>query len=370
MFERIKNLVIKEFIYYFREKRTVFFLLATPLIQIIVFGYVATMDVNNVSTAIYDLDRSFESRELVRRLESSGYFTVKRVPASPEEVRELIDKGDVLCAIQINHGFGRDIQTGIGTDIQVIVDGTDSNTALIAMSYVNTIIGKYSRNMMDARIKANVWSLDLRSRVWYNPDLKSRNYMVPGVIALIVMLTCLLLTSMSVVREREVGTMEQLMVTPIRPLELILGKTIPAAIIGYFDMALVTVFGVFWFSVPINGAVLLLVVCTGAYLLSVLGFGLLISTISKTQQQAMTATFFFFQPVILLSGFATPIETMPEVFQYMTYLSPLRYFLIIVRGIFLKGVGVDILWPQIVALLVLGTVILAASTLRFKKRLA
>ena len=218
MFERIKNLVIKEFIYYFREKRTVFFLLATPLIQIIVFGYVATMDVNNVSTAIYDLDRSSESRELVRRLESSGYFTVKRVPASPEEVRELIDKGDVLCAIQINHGFGRDIQTGIGTDIQVIVDGTDSNTALIAMSYVNTIIGKYSRDMMDARIKANVWSLDLRSRVWYNPDLKSRNYMVPGVIALIVMLTCLLLTSMSVVREREVGTMEQLMVTPMRPL--------------------------------------------------------------------------------------------------------------------------------------------------------
>ena len=218
MFERIKNLVIKEFIYYFREKRTVFFLLATPLIQIIVFGYVATMDVNNVSTAIYDLDRSSESRELVRRLESSGYFTVKRVPASPEEVRELIDNGDVLCAIQINHGFGRDIQTGIGTDIQVIVDGTDSNTALIAMSYVNTIIGKYSRDMMDARIKANVWSLDLRSRVWYNPDLKSRNYMVPGVIALIVMLTCLLLTSMSVVREREVGTMEQLMVTPMRPL--------------------------------------------------------------------------------------------------------------------------------------------------------
>jgi len=370
MFERIKNLVIKEFISYFREKRTVFFLLATPLIQIIIFGYVATMDVNNVSTAIYDLDQSSESRELIRRLVSSGYFTIKRLPASPTEIQELIDKGDVLCALQINRGFGKDLQRGIPTEIQVIVDGTDSNTALIATSYIHTIIGKYSKDMMETSINATVWRLDLRNRVWYNPDLKSRNYMVPGVIAVIVMLTCLLLTSMSIVREREAGTMEQLMVTPIRPFELILGKTIPAAMIGYFDMALVTIFGVFWFSVPINGAVILLVLCTGTYLLSVLGFGLLISTISKTQQQAMTATFFFFQPVILLSGFATPIETMPSVFQYMTYLSPLRYFLIIVRGIFLKGTGIDVLWPQILALLVLGTTILIASVFRFKKRLA
>jgi len=196
MFERIKNLVIKEFIYYFREKRTVFFLFATPLIQIIVFGYVATMDVNNVSTALYDLDRSSESRELARRLESSGYFTIKRLPESPGEIRELIDEGHVLCAIQINHGFGRDLQRGIPTEIQVIVDGTDSNTALIAMNYVNTIINRYSRDMMGGLVNANIWRLDLRNRVWYNPDLKSRNYMVPGVIALIVMITCLLLTSM------------------------------------------------------------------------------------------------------------------------------------------------------------------------------
>ena len=370
MFERIKNLVVKEFIHYFRQKRTMFFLIATPLIQIILFGYVATMDVNNVSTALFDLDRSSESRELARRIESSGYFTIKNLPESPAEIRDLIDTGKVLCAIQINRGFGKDLQKGIPTEIQVIVDGTDSNTALIAMSYMNTIIGKYSLDLMGVSMNANLRRLDLRTRVWYNPDLKSRNYMVPGVIALIVMLTCLLLTSMSIVREREVGTMEQLMVTPIRPVELMLGKTIPAAIVGYFDMALVTVFGVFWFSVPINGAILLLVMCTGAYLLSVLGIGLFISTISRTQQQAMTATFFFFQPAILLSGFATPIETMPAAFQYITYLSPLRYFLVIVRGIFLKGVGIDILWPQIVALLVLGTVILTASALRFKKRLA
>lgn len=370
MLERIKNLVIKEFIHYFRQKRTIFFLVATPLIQIIIFGYVATMDVNNVSTAYYDLDRSSESRELARRLESSGYFTIKQLPGSPGEMRDMIDNGDVLCAIQVNRDFGKNLQRGLSTEIQVIVDGTDSNTALIAMGYVNRIIGKYSADMGASRINANLWRLDLRNRVWYNPDLRSRNYMVPGVIALIVMLTCLLLTSMSVVREREVGTMEQLMVTPIRPVELMLGKTIPAAIVGYVDMALVTVFGVFWFDVPINGTIFLLVVCTGAYLLSVLGIGLFISTISRTQQQAMTATFFFFQPAILLSGFATPIETMPDVFQYITYFSPLRYFLVIVRGIFLKGVGIEVLWPQIAALLVLGLAILAASALRFKKRMA
>jgi ABC-2 type transport system permease protein len=369
MFERIKQLVVKEFIHYFRQKRTIFFLVATPLIQIIIFGYVATMDVNNVATAFYDLDRTSESRELARRLESSGYFSIKRLPESPGEVRDLIDKGDVLCAIQINRDFGRNLQKGLPTEIQVIVDGTDSNTALIAMGYVNRIIGKYSMDMGISSMNANLWRLDLRNRVWYNPDLRSRNYMVPGVIALIVMLTCLLLTSMSVVREREVGTMEQLMVTPIRPVELMLGKTIPAAIVGYLDMALVTVVGVFWFEVPINGAILLLVICTGAYLLSVLGIGLFISTISRTQQQAMTATFFFFQPAILLSGFATPIDTMPVVFQYITYFSPLRYFLVIVRGIFLKGVGITILWPQIAALLVLGIAILAASAMRFKKRL-
>jgi ABC-2 type transport system permease protein len=328
------------------------------------------MDVNNVSTALYDLDRSSESRELARRIEASGYFTIKRLPESPVEIQELIDKGDVLCAIQINRGFGKDLQKGIPTEIQVIVDGTDSNTALIAMGYVNRIIGKYSLDMTVPLINTNLVRLDLSTRIWYNPDLRSRNYMVPGVIALIIMITCLLLTSMSIVREREVGTMEQLMVTPIRPVELMLGKMIPAAIIGYFDMALVTIFGVFWFAVPINGAILLLVLCTGAYLLSILGIGLFISTISRTQQQAMTATFFFIQPAILLSGFATPIDTMPVVFQYITYFSPLRYFLIIVRGIFLKGVGIDILWPQIAALLVLGTAILAASALRFKKRLA
>jgi ABC-2 type transport system permease protein len=237
------------------------------------------------------------------------------------------------------------------------------------MSYVSLIVAKYSRDLA-APMQVAAPRTEARTRVWYNPDLKSRNYFLPGVIALIIMLVCLMLTSMAVVQEREKGTMEQLMVTPLKPLELMVGKTIPPAAIGFFEMSVVTAAGVLWFDVPIKGSFLFLSVCTGVYLLSVLGIGLFISTISKTQQQAMMASFFFFQPVILLSGFATPIESMPPVFQYVTYLSPLRYFLVIVRGVFLKGVGFDVLWPQVLALLVLGILIMLLSATRFKKRLA
>jgi len=268
----------------------------------------------------------------------------------------------------VNRDFSKDIKKGRPAQLQVIVDGTDSNTALIAMNYVNQIAARYSTDL-GAPITTRAPPADFRQRVWYNPDLRSRNYFLPGVIALIVMLTCLMLTSMAVVRERETGTMEQLMVTPIRPLELMLGKTMTPALVGFIDMLMVTMAGVLWFHVPIKGSLPFLFLSTGVYLLSVLGIGLLLSTLSKTQQQAMMASFFFFQPAILLSGFATPIESMPRVFQYITYVSPLRYFLVIVRGIFLKGVGFSVLWPQVLALFVLGMLIFLFSALRFKKRL-
>jgi ABC-2 type transport system permease protein len=369
MFERIKNLAIKEFLQTFRLKRRVFFILVAPILQLLVFGYVATMDVNDVRMALMDSDKSQESRELARRLESSGYFTIAARPDSSAQTTDLLDKGKVLMTIEIKRGFAKDIARGIPAEVQAMVDGTDSNTALIALSYLNVIVARYSKDlMMPTTVKAG--TADFRTRVWYNPDLRSRNYFLPGVVALIVMLVCLMLTSMAVVQEREVGTMEQLMVTPIKPLELMLGKTIPPALIGFFDMFIVTTGAVLWFGVPIKGGLFFLTLCTGVYLLSLLGIGLYISTISKTQQQAMMATFFFFQPAILLSGFATPIENMPLGFQYVTYLSPLRYFLVIVRGVFLKGVGLDILWPQVLALFVLGVLILLLSALRFKKRLA
>ena len=406
MFERIKQMVIKEFIQVFRDKRMKAIVFVTPVMQLMLFGYAVTTDINNITTAFYDLDKSYESRELARRLESSGYFRIIYAPGSPEEIQELLDRGKALCAIQINRGFSEDLKKGISTEVQVLVDGTDSNTATIAMDYATRIIIKYAKEIVpphpnplpqgERGNKKELFSqgerepnfntpplrggdgegemslpatIDLRTRAWYNPELRSRNYNVPGVIAIVIMLTCLLLTSMAVVREREIGTMEQLMVTPLRPLELMLGKTIPFAIIGFLDVFLVTLVAVFWFDIPIKGGLQIMPLATSIYLLSVLGIGLFISTISRTQQQALMATFLFYIPAVLLSGFMFPIENMPKIIQYGTYINPLRYFLVIIRGLFLKGNGIEILWPQMVSLFLLGTMVITLSSLRFKKRL-
>jgi ABC-2 type transport system permease protein len=236
------------------------------------------------------------------------------------------------------------------------------------MDYATRIIMKYASEL-SAPIQVSKAGIDLRTRAWYNPDLESRNYNVPGVIAIVIMLTCLLLTSMAVVREREIGTMEQLMVTPLRAIELMLGKTIPFALIGFLDVFLVVMVAVFWFDIPIRGPLYVLPLSTAIYLISVLGIGLFISTISRTQQQALMATFLFYVPAVLLSGFMFPIENMPLVVQYGTYVNPLRYFLVIIRGMFLKGSGSGILWPQMAALLVLGLAMMAISSARFKKRI-
>jgi len=369
MFERIRQMIIKEFIQVFRDRRMKAIIFVVPLIQLMIFGYAVTMDVNNIPTAVYDLDKSYESRELLRRLESSGYFDILYFVESPEAIKELLDKGKVITAIQMDRGFSADIKKGIKTEVQVLLDGTDSNTATIAMNYASRVVAKYAADIGMKHLSSSPALLDVRTRAWYNPDLKSRNYNVPGVIALMIMLICILLTSMAIVREREIGTMEQLMVTPIKPVEFILGKTIPFALIGFFDMFLVAVVGLSWFNIPIRGSIPLLTLSTAIYLLSVLGIGLFISTISKTQQQALMATFLFFAPAVLLSGFMFPIENMPEIIQYGTYLNPLRYFLVILRGIFLKGNGINILWPQMAALLALGTTVITISSLRFKKRL-
>ncbi|MCX5812957.1 MAG: ABC transporter permease [Proteobacteria bacterium] len=369
MFERIKRMVIKEFIQIFRDRRMKAVIFGTPIMQLIVFGYAVTTDVNSIRTALYDLDKSYESRELARRFSASKYFSMDYDISSNDAIQDLFDRGKITAAIQINRGFSSDLKKGKQAEIQVLVDGTDSNTALVAMGYANRIIMKYAGDLSVQKVRANTVKFEVRPRAWYNPDLTSRNYNVPGIIAIMVMLICLLLTAMAIVREREMGTMEQLMVTPLKPVELILGKTIPFAMIGFFDMFLVTTVGVFWFSIPIAGSLTLLFFCTAIYLLSVLGIGLFISTISRTQQQAMMATFLFFAPAVLLSGLMFPIENMPPAVQYGTYLNPLRYFLVIIRGIFLKGNGIDILWPQMLELFILGMFVMMLSSLRFKKRL-
>ena len=352
MLRRIKHMVIKEFIQIFRDRKMKPIIFVIPVIQLIVFGYAVTMDVTNIRTAVYDLDKTSVTREIARRFEASGYFRINAFPGSDNEVRELLDRGRTTVVLHFDRGFTSDLEARRPAAVQVLLDGTDSNTALVAAGYANSIIAQFSRDISiktAARTKGGMF--DVRPRAWYNADLKSKNYNVPGVIAIMILVVCLLLTSMAIVREREIGTMEQLMVTPIRPAELILGKTIPFAIIGFFDMFLVTLVGVIWFDVPIRGSIPLLVLATGVYLLSVLGIGLFISTISKTQQQAMMATFLFFAPAVLLSGLMFPIENMPVAAQIITYLNPLRYFLVIIRGIFLKGSGIMILWPQFLALL-------------------
>lgn len=368
MFERIRHMVVKEFIQIFRDKRMKAVIFIIPVIQTMIFGYAVTTDVNNVPTAVYDLDNSFESRELVRRLEASGYFSVTSRPGSTAEVQDRLDRGKVTMAFQIDRGFSSDLKKGRPVAVQVLLDGTDSNTATVAMTYANRIIGAYAATF--ARPGAARAVVDLRPRAWYNPELKSKYYMVPGVTAMVIMVTTLLLTSMAIVRERELGTMEQLMVTPLRPAELILGKTIPFAILAFFEMALITIVGVLKFDIPIRGPLLLLPFSTLIYLLPVLGIGLFISTFTRTLQQAMMATFLFFSPAVLLSGFMFPIENMPEAIQYLTLLNPLRYFLVVIRGLFLKGNGLAVLWPQLAALLLLGVAALTVSSLRFKKRLA
>ena len=382
MWIRLKSMLIKEFIQALRNPRMRIILFLPPLIQLMVFGYAANTDIRNISLAVYDLDNSPESRELIEHFASSGYFRISGHPRDPRDIRRWIDEGRVSAALQFNPGFARQLRTREGTVAQMIVDGTDSNTASVVMTYAQTIVSEYSRQILVQRITSlpNIpdamkrpfflrGGIEVESRAFFNPNLESRNFYVPGIMAFLIMLVTLLLTCMAVVREREIGTMEQLIVSPIRPFELILGKTIPFALIGYVDVLIVTLVGVFWFEVPIRGSILLLLAATTIYLLSSLGIGLFISTISHTQQQAMMSMFFFFIPAILLSGFVFPIANMPEVVQYLSYADPLRYFLVIIRGIFLKGSGFSVLWPQMLGLAIVGGIVFTFSSLRFKKRL-
>jgi ABC-2 type transport system permease protein len=375
MFERIRQIIIKEFIQILRDPRMRTLLFLPPIIQMIIFGYAASTDVKNIQMAVYDLDNTPESRDLVREFTYSDYFHVKHYIYTDRAAEEMIDKSDVNTVIRFNLGFGNDLNANRQAQAQLIIDGSDSNTAAVISAYANQIMERYSSRLLDKRVQVllnrsiRFPKIDLRTRAWFNENLLSRDFFIPGVIALIVTVVTLLLTSMAIVKEKEIGTIEQLIVSPINSWELILGKLLPFALIGLFDILLVTVVGVFWFDVPIRGNLLLLFGSAILYLLTTLGIGLFISTIANTQQEAMMTAFFFIFPAILLSGFVFPIYNMPKLIQYITYVNPIRYFLVIIRGIFLKGVGIEILWPQMMALFALGIVIFTLSTLRFRKRL-
>ena len=375
MRERLRHMLVKEFIQALRNPRMRAMIFLTPVIELFLFGYAVTTDVRNIALAVYDLDQSVASRELTSRFVRSGYFDLVESVADPRRVQELLDRGQARAVLQFNRGFQERLDGGRTAPIQLLLDGTISNTAGIVLSYGSRIVNQYSQELLDDRVARlmgvplRTAKVELEARAWFNEDLESRNFFVPGVIAMIVTLTSLMLTSMAVVREKEIGTMEQILVTPIRPAELILGKTIPFALISYLDVIGITLIGVLWFDVPVRGNLLLLLFATGLFLLTTLGLGLLISTVSQTQQQAMMGAFFLYLPALLLSGFVFPIANMPEVVQWLTLANPLRYFLEIIRGIFLKGIGADILWPQMAALAVLGVATLGLATQRFQKTL-
>ena len=375
MFNRVRYLFVKELTQVFRDKRMRMTLVIPPLFQLIVFGYAANLDVKHIRTAVRDLDQSVESRDLIGRFGSSKYFDIVSFPSTPREVKDLINRGDVAVSIEIPTDFSRKLKKGDTATVQIVLDGTESNTALIALGYANQILSEFSTQVLVRRLnRAGMIGfegagVDLHHRTWFNPNFESRLFYVPGVIASIAFLIPIILTAQAIVREREIGTLEQIMVTPIHSWELMLGKTLPFALIGLLDVIMIALIGIFWFEVPLRGNPLVLLSGAVLFLMSSVAIGLFISTICSTQQQAQISTFFFSMPAFTLSGFAFPIENMPEWIQYLTYANPLRYFLVIIRGVFLKANGLDILWPQMAALAVLGGFMILLSSLRFQKRL-
>ena len=373
---RIRQMLTKEFLQTVRDPRTRFLLFGPPIIQMMVFGYAATLEVNHVQFAVLDRDNTQESREFVSRLSSSRYFDLVRYAQRKEELREGIDRGDFLLAVEIDSGFAQNLRGGKGASVQAVVDSTNSNTALVGLGYITQIGQKFGQDYrQDSLARASpdllpvLPHVELVERPWFNEGFESKWFFVPGVIGNLMLVMILNLTAFAVVREREIGTLEQVMVTPIRRWEFILGKTLPFFLIGVFDAALISMVGTFWFGVPFRGSVLVLAGATMIFLLSSLGVGLFISTISANQQQAMVTAFFFIMPATTLSGFGTPISSMPPLFQKLTYLDPLRYYMIVLRSVYLKGVGLDVLWPQLAAMALFAVVLLGISILRFHKSL-
>ena len=374
---RIINLIKKEFIQILRDKSLLPIVIIMPVFQLFLFGYALSQDVRNLPVAVIDHDKSRESRELYGKIDATSTFNVLYYFDDVDEGKTLMDRGKTSMILVIPPDFSAEVNSiNESAKVQVILDGSDSNSSIIAMNVVRSLLSKYSLQFVEGRAglmgvqPGSIGGVDKRVRVWFNEDLKSVNYMIPAVISLIITLITQLLTSMSIVKERERGTLEQLIVTPLRTYELILGKTVPSIVISYLDVVLIIVFGAWWFAVPIVGSVGLLLFVSLFYLLSTLGIGMFISTISRTQQQAMMSSFFTMIFNIVLSGFMIPIENMPKILQYISYVVPLRYFLVIVRGIFVKGSDLNELWDELIALLVFGIVIFTISSMRFKRKLA
>jgi len=368
---RIRELVRKEFIQLLRDKRYRVLLFVAPFIQMLIFGYVVNYDIRNIRVALIDHSQTQESRRLADNFTGSGIFHITYNLTNDRQMEELLLGGKVDMGIKISPDFAALIRKGETASVQIIADGSMSNMASMRIAYTATVLDRFNRETLRELYPQHMsyGKIDVRIRTWYNPNLDSQYFFVPGIVAFLVMLTSLLLTSIAIIREKEAGTMEQLIVTPLKAYEFIIGKTIPYIIIALTQMSAIIIVAIFWFEIPLIGSIFLLFFAACLFLMSTLGIGLFISTISATQQQAMMTTFFFIMPFLMLSGFIFPIANMPQVVQWLTYLNPLRYFLVIIRGIFLKGIGLDILWHHYLALALLGLFVFSGAIARFKKRL-
>ncbi|HEY0303503.1 MAG TPA: ABC transporter permease [Longimicrobiales bacterium] len=364
---RVRALLRKEFRQLFRDPKSKRIMFGAPLIQLMLFGYAVTTDVHNVPMHVVDYDRSAPARELREALTAGGYFRIIAVSDQPSRLEADLDGGRAGVGVVIPRGFAADLAAGRGAQVQVLLDGSSSNTGTVAQGSATRIIQQFGIDYARGQGRTMSGGVDLRARAWYNPALLSRVYNVPAIVGVLLMLMCFLLTALNVVREREVGTLEQLMVSPINGTELILGKTIPVAIIAFIDLLLITAVALLWFDIPFRGSALALLLAAGIYILACLGVGLLISTVSRTQQEAFMGMFLLLLPMIVLSGFMYPIRTMPAFFQQLTLLNPTRHFLEIVRGIFLKGEGVVQLWPQYLAITVMAALVMTLAVRRFKR---
>ena len=368
MLHRIFALVVKELLAVLKDAKSRMVLIGPPILQLVVFGYAATYDLNHVPFAVYNEDPSQASRELVARFDGAPAFQEVARIHSDAEIAPLIDRREALMVLHIDRRFSRDLLSGGTGHVQFILDGRNSNTALLVMGYANTIVSDFD-TWWAARHGGirPLATLDIRAR--FNEDLESRWFIIPGIVALLTLVVTLVVVALSVAREREAGTFDQLLVTPLRPIDILLGKAIPGFLIGTVEATFIIVAGVLWFGVPLRGGIIPLYIGLFVFLLSVIGFGLMISSLAVTQQQALLGTFLFLVPAVILSGFATPIANMPPLIQYFTYLNPMRYFLVVVRGVFLEGSSTSSLVPQYWPMMVIGVVTLATAGWLFRRRL-
>jgi len=374
--KRIWYLVKKELRQVSRDINMLRVIFVIPMIQLMVLGYAITTDIKNLDILICDFDNSSVSRDLTERFSHSEYFTFINAPCTSGHIEQYLFTGKAVIALTIPKNFAEDLKTHDKPEIQILLDGQNSNTSAVALGYCNRILLQFMQESVTRDLRRapafarSVHTIAPVSRVWYNPELKSVYYMIPGIISLLLMTITMLLTSLAIVKEREIGTLEQLMVTPLTSGQIIAGKTIPFAFLGFMEMGIAMTFGVLWFKVPIVGSLPLLAFLSAAFILTCLGLGIFISTLVNTQQQALFISWFFLVTFILLSGFFYPIENMPQWVQTITLVNPLRYFIEILRELFLKGAGLSVLWPELLSLLGLGTTIFTLATLRFHKRSA